>query len=224
VGGSTLNNCIVYYNLSRQCDGNYCDGILNYSCTTPLATSGLGNFTNAPLFVDLAGGNLRLQPDSPCINAGLNTYASGLDLEGGARIVGGTVDVGAYEFQTPTSLLSYAWLLQYSLPTDGSADAADSDGDGFDNYHEWRAGTDPTNALSVLRLLTPTTLGPNLAVTWESVAGRSYFLERSTNFTSGPTFIPLVRNVSGMEGSTTYIDLGAAAGGGQRYFYRVGVE
>src|SRR6185369_5399581 len=128
------------------------------------ATSGLGNFTNAPLFVDLAGGNLRLQPDSPCINAGLNTYASGLDLEGGARIVGGTVDVGAYEFQTPTSLLSYAWLLQYSLPTDGSADAADSDGDGFDNYHEWRAGTDPTNALSVLRLLTPTTLGPNLAV------------------------------------------------------------
>jgi hypothetical protein len=63
---------------------------LTYSCTTPLPTSGLGNFINAPLFVDYASGNLRLQSDSPCINAGSNASApAGPDLDGNPRIVSG---------------------------------------------------------------------------------------------------------------------------------------
>jgi len=99
---STLENCIVYYNAATVGDANY-DALstLNYSCATPLP-SGVGNFDNAPLFVDPASGNWRLQPNSPCINAGSNPSApSGTDLDGNRRIVGGTVDVGAYEFQSP---------------------------------------------------------------------------------------------------------------------------
>jgi hypothetical protein len=73
---------------------------LNYCCTTPDPGSGTGNFTSAPLFVDYAGGDLRLQTGSPCINAGNNAYAVGTtDLADQARIIGGTVDVGAYEYQ-----------------------------------------------------------------------------------------------------------------------------
>ena len=47
-------------------------------------------------------GNLRLQPNSPCINAGNNSYVTGAtDLDGNPRISGGTVDIGAYEYQWP---------------------------------------------------------------------------------------------------------------------------
>jgi hypothetical protein len=99
---STLNNCILYFN-DALFGENHFDSVLNYSCTTPLPTNSVGNITNAPLFVDLASGNLRLQPNSPGINAGLNAFApAGPDLDGNPRIVGGSVDMGAYEFQTIT--------------------------------------------------------------------------------------------------------------------------
>src|SRR5947207_2278780 len=62
----TLNNCIAYFN-SAPFGANYANADLNYCCTTPLPPSGMGNITDAPLFVDYVGGDLRLQSNSPCI-------------------------------------------------------------------------------------------------------------------------------------------------------------
>jgi hypothetical protein len=39
-----------------------------------------------------------LLPDSPAINNGDNTNAAATDQRGFTRIVGGTIDIGAYEF------------------------------------------------------------------------------------------------------------------------------
>ncbi len=166
----TLNNCIVYFN-SRDNYGSY--SILNYCCTTP-DPGGVGNITNAPLFVDTSGwANLRLQSNSPCINAGQNAFApAGPDLDGNPRIAGDTVDIGAYEFQSPASMISYAWLQRFNLPIDPSTDTADPDGDGESNYGEWLAGSDPTNPLSFPPLLTLIPYGANVILRWPTNAPR----------------------------------------------------
>jgi hypothetical protein len=224
---STLNNCIIYFNtaVSGANYGPNSDGdSLDHCCTTPLPPSGGGNITNTPLFANLAGGNLRLQATSPCINAGNNAYAPpGPDLAGNPRIVAGTVDIGAYEYQTPTSVISYAWLQQFGLPTDGSADYLDADGDGLNNWQEWRAGTDPTNPSSVLKLLAPApTSNPSgLTVNWQSVAGINYFLQSSTDLGAQPAFSTIQSNIVGQAGTTSYTDTTATNAG--PYFYRVGV-
>jgi hypothetical protein len=157
--------------------------------------AGTGNVTNAPLFVNTNGwSNLRLQSNFPCINLGNNAYAPSLpDLDGRPRIAGGTVDMGAYEYQGPGTGEFTAWLQQYGLPTDGSADYTDTDHDGHNNWQEWVAGTDPINALSVLWFASPVITPTNVTLAWASVTNRTYSLEQATNLGGAPAFSVLCR-------------------------------
>ena len=131
------------------------------------------------------------------------------------------MDIGTYEYQGPGSTISYAWLQRYGLPTDGSADATDPDADGHNTWQEWRCQTDPTNALSALRLLSATRAGTNVTVSWQSVAGVNYFLERSTDLSASPPFTLLAPNLPGQTNTTSFTDTNAAVV--PRLFYRVGV-
>ena len=215
-----LENCIVYDNSGGP---NHIGATLNYCCTTPLPQGGIGNITNAPLFIDQAAGNLRLQSNSPCLNSGTNADAVGsTDLDGRVRIVGGTVDMGAYEYQPNVSGAFIAWLQQYGLATDASADYADSDGDSLDNWQEWIAGTVPTDASSALRLLAPASGVSGLTVTWQSVTNRTYFLERATHLGATPPPPVVISNLVGQAGTTSYTDTNATGPG--PFFYRVGVQ
>ena len=223
---STLDNCISYFNSDATTNEatNYdSTSTLNYCCTIPLPTSGFGNITNNPLFVNLAAGNFQLQSNSPCINAGNNAYVTVTnDLAGNPRIVGGTVDIGAYEYRFPKSVISYAYLQQYGLPTDGSVDHADLDGTGFTVYQDWVAGLNPTNRASVLAMLRPVKTN-NLAgvtVRWKSVNGIQYLLQRSTNLLLRPVFT-VIQNIPGQGGTNSYLD--SSATNKTPYFYRVGV-
>jgi len=112
-------NCIFWDNTSY--------GIYNYSSVSVVLYSdvqggyaGTGNIDADPCFVDANNPdpnlwNLRLQPDSPCIDAGDTTALpagifadAGGNLRGvddparadtGISFLGVTVDMGAYEFQ-----------------------------------------------------------------------------------------------------------------------------
>jgi hypothetical protein len=223
----TLNNCICYFNTV----GNSSSGVnydlsstLNYCCTTPLPMGGAGNISGNPLFLFPAGGSFQLLSTSPCINSGNNAYVnSTTDLAGNPRIVDGTVDIGAYESQISGSDVSYAYLQEYSLPTDGSVDTNDLDGTGFDVYQDWVAGLNPTNPASVLAMLTAASAKPlaGITVSWKSVNGIQYLLQRSTNLLKQPMFPTIQENIPGQAGTTSYRD--SSATNKTPYFYRVGV-
>lgn len=218
INNGSVANSIVYDNVG----GNIFDTKAMFNvCSFPyIDASGV---TNEPLFVNEANGDFHLASNSPCINSGNNAYVSGTnDLDGNPRIVGGTVDMGAYEYQSPASVISYAWLQQYGLPTDGSVDYTNLNGTGFSVYQDWIAGLNPTNPASVLALQTPATTNNSagITVTWQSVNTRTYYLQRSSDLTQ--PFSTIQSNLIGHTGTTSYLDTSATNDG--PYFYRVGVQ
>lgn len=227
-GSAEVERSVIYHNsapLNPNHDTNYV--YINNSCTTPMPANdySYNNITNDPVFANVAAGNFRLSSNSPCIN--FSRYSSppdpnNLDLDGNPGVVGGAIDIGAYEFQTPASSLSYFWLQQYGLPTDGSADHADTDGDHFDNWSEWAAHTSPLDATSLLKVLQVVPNVDSSTVTWQSVSDVGYVVERSTSLTANPSF-NYVSYVSGSPDTnvTSFVDTGATGPG--PLFYRIRV-
>ena len=137
--------------------------------------------------------------------------------------MGGTVDVGAYEYQGSNLGLPIPipWLAEYGLPTDGSEDYADSDSSGLNNWQKWIAGLIPGNPASVLQMTMPVSTNnpPGVVVTWQSVNTRTYYLQRASNQS---TFQTLAPDILGFAGTTSYLDTNAPGSG--PYYYRVGVN
>lgn len=116
--GVVVTNCIAWNNVddndSTALAQIFGAATVTFSCVEGLLPPlGLGNIADNPLFVDQDGAdnvpangddNLRLSVDSPCIEAGNSAAVPGgitTDLDGNQRIVGATVDMGAYEFPNP---------------------------------------------------------------------------------------------------------------------------
>lgn len=110
------------------------------------------------------------------------------------------------------------WEVAYfgTLNRDG---AGDLDGDGASDAQEFRAGTDPTNLGSVLRVLTVSAAGGGPAtLLWSAVPGRSYRVQfkdsvEALQWNEHPS--PVVAQFSTASFTET-----SAPSGGQR-FYRV---
>jgi subtilisin family serine protease len=114
------------------------------------------------------------------------------------------------------------WELQYFGHLTGTDQMADPDHDGMNTLAEWFAGTNPTNAASVLRLtLVSATNANHVVLSWPSVAGKTYWLARATNLRSG-----FNSNVGTNIAATapTNVSTDTVVLPGNTRFYRVGVQ
>jgi hypothetical protein len=71
-------------------------------------------------------------------------------------------------------------------------------------------------------MLTPTNGISGTTVTWQSVSGMNYFIQRSTNLVAQPSFFTIQTNLAGQAGTTSWLDTTAVGNG--LFFHRVGVQ
>ena len=84
--------------------------------------------------------------------------------------------------------------------------SANFDGDTMLNWQEILAGTDPEQTLSLLQLSSASNSVSGFTIQWESVGGRLYSIQKSTNLLSVPVFSSLATNLLGQPVVTTYTD------------------
>jgi hypothetical protein len=113
------------------------------------------------------------------------------------------------------------WYLDH-FGTLAYSDTDDPDHDGMSNLAEYLAGTDPTDSTSLLKLteaVTPSANPGEFIIRWQSVTGRVYTLQATTNLMDG--FTALTNGLPATPTVNVYTD--KVNGAGQK-FYRVGVE
>lgn len=99
----TLTNCIFWGDTPEEIYVSDGTTVVTY-CDVEGGWPGEGNIDADPLFVDANKGDYHLLADSPCIDAGDPNYVADpneTDLDGKPRIIGGRIDMGAYEYSPP---------------------------------------------------------------------------------------------------------------------------
>ena len=122
---ATLYNTIVVENSNTEISRAGTDGTIQGYNNLTTFTDWNGNYGDVflynpdmPLFVDAANGDYRLASDSQAINKGNNAYVPEwltTDFDGNPRIVGGIVDIGAYECQEEFTDATYTATVTASV-------------------------------------------------------------------------------------------------------------
>jgi hypothetical protein len=147
--------------------------------------------------------------------SGLATAWVGADLH-----VMGTYTAGAGGDSNGNGVPDVWELQHFGSLTNRVSD--DTDRDGFSNYGEWVAGTNPTNELSKLMLLNLVrATGAGMVVRWSSESNRFYTLKVSTNLVSDPFDAILTNRMPATPPVNVHTDAVDRSGG---VFYRIAVE
>lgn len=98
-----------------------------------------------------------------------------------------------------------------------SAATADADGDGFLNWQEFLAGTDPNESKSALRMRSDHVPGSGIKLRWPTVAGKNYVIEYTQSL-SGGGWTALSTQVAG---TGLDLEITVATSGRAPRYYRV---
>jgi hypothetical protein len=93
-----------------------------YAGACPDLTGTSGNVSSDPSFVSLLSNNYHLQSGSSVVDAGSNSAPNlpTRDFDGDSRILNGTVDIGADEYSTTTTLTVSSYSLHYGIQQVGT--------------------------------------------------------------------------------------------------------
>lgn len=220
--GGFIYNSIIYNSVFY--DENWSSTKVFNSCGGYSLINGVnGNTTNAPMFVDAANGDFRLQSNSPCINWGNNAVVSNsTDLAGNPRIVEGVVDMGAYEYQGVVGLagsdsdgISDDWERQHG----GNQNPESVCSNGVNTIHQaYIAGLNPNDPNSRFSFSVEIATYFGNILRWQRVSGREYTIYYSTNLVNG--FLPLIDHLVPGE-SGVYID---TIYNGEPRYYKIDIK
>jgi len=102
IGGCGADNSIITGNSADLGNANvYQENFYSHLCLPDGSLTGNGCISDAPAFVNAAGGDYSLQGSSPCIDAA-DYFRSHFnqDLAGNRRVSGPATDMGCYEYQS----------------------------------------------------------------------------------------------------------------------------
>ena len=114
-----------------------------------------------------------------------------------------------------------AWRLAHfgtTSNTGNAADSADPDGDGWTNAQEFASGTDPNDRTSLLKVDQMKTRGSDLLLSFPTVSGKTYRVERSDTLQAG-SWTTVQANIPGTGGTVQVTDTAGAAQ--PKRFYRI---
>jgi hypothetical protein len=158
------------------------------NCCADLDLPGSGNLHADPLFALTSAAWYALQPGSPCVDAGM-TNALTLDLDGLSRPVdgdgigGARVDIGASECRAASLDTDGDGLPDQTEAWQAGSDSADPDTDDdlSGDLEEWIAGTSPTDAEDIFKVLDEGRSAAGVVVRWRGALGRLYTLQSVSN-------------------------------------------
>jgi hypothetical protein len=203
LGSGSPTNGIYYQNLSANDFGVNQDGLGNLRGYAYGANIGWINFeTNGAPKVNLVTGQFSGSIWSA--NCGWISLSNSA-----AYVQSDSIQQGAL---APDGL-PIAWLLTYFGTTNENA-SADPTGKGVTLAQDYLAGTDPTNAASILRIIDGSfsSGGINVALTWNSVPTRYYYILKTPSLSSPDwtdSGLGLVSPSAGSSTSAGFTDINA---------------
>jgi hypothetical protein len=214
-GGNPVTASTVLTNVNNQF--SY---ILRIQCERPV--TGFAASTNA---IQLTAAGITFDRSQIFWNSNLLTFAqpaltnTSFFSNDRGRIERVDLTVSTPILIDPLNSLPVDWELTYFGHT-GIDPLADPDGDGMNNLAEFRAGTDPNDALSELLIteIKPDTNGVRLK--WLSADDRNYALQRASSLSAA--FVDVATGIPGTAPTNTYVDVTGPSTG--PFFYRLRID